>query len=733
MTIVLRSILFGGMFISAAMGDTVLLAGAAEGAGASSSPLGQEQRVAFYRIDHPEPLRSTLVQSFTLGYGPVEREGGRVEQWMHLRAAKADGTSFRCWLLCERYPSEELAEAQAAVTRYILQEGDAEPMEFRDRTTGRAVLPVLGAWKYLIPRAEQGSSKRSGFPEKSQWLGHVYSLDRVEPGTNRVGFPQPHVLNLRSDVLLGVPHNTRQADDTRRFDGSDYQLVRLGRGEYDAMIQAGMNCLYVDAEQQRWIEYRDVYYWGGDLTQMPYPECLYRSTYLGPTLFLDEPAVVTRDYVIRPKLKDDPQFGHNLTPQIVLEAFRDHFHKAKYDGGPGALIRALSGRKDVDVGHMTFLQENLYTWETMISTGLHQLTEGGAPPPAAIVFEPPGQLGTKRTLPEMDMAYGCQIPVDNPANLAGILYGFLRGAARLSGREWGTSIYGAVDPADSAWLLTYAYDLGATRFFFWDTAGLACVPFSECLALSRRLREHIESRPPRELARLKQAAESLILLPPGYNLGHVHMGKGSLWGLGELNLERTNRYGITYREVMHNFFTEIERCIRLGTAYDLAWDLSGIEPAHYREVVHIREDGQVEVVNDTGRAQYHGARVPARPEGPAPELAVSLATNTVAADSLVTAIAFVTEHNAPVFYTAHRDSRGVYQNAVVFWELFGPRAEDYRVLLMDRLQERIHRQGASYTVPLTFRLTAPGEYRLRAAVADAAGRSTVVWKTITAR
>ena len=30
---------------------------------------------------------------------------------------------------------------------------------------------------------------------------------------------------------------------------------------------------------------------------------------------------------------------------------------------------------------------------------------------------------------------------------------------------------------------------------------------------------------------LKHAAEVAILLPPGYNLGHVHMGRGNLWGL----------------------------------------------------------------------------------------------------------------------------------------------------------------------------------------------------------
>ena len=70
-------------------------------------------------------------------------------------------------------------------------------------------------------------------------------------------------------------------------------------------------------------------------------------------------------------------------------------------------------------------------------------------------------------------------------------------------------------------------------------------------------------------------------MPPGYNLGHVAMGKGSLWGIGELNLERLNRKGVKYRTVMGNFFIEIERCIRLGVAYDLLWDVEGLQLSGY--------------------------------------------------------------------------------------------------------------------------------------------------------
>jgi hypothetical protein len=683
-----------------------------------------------YRHERSNGLPSSVVETFALAYGPVEGQGMAAGQWLHLQATKANGTTLGVWLLCNADPPANVTQARNVVVRYILQEPNAEPVEFRDPLSSRAVLPVLGAWPHLLPRPADGVAAENGFPRTAKLLGHRYRLERLEDSAPMQAPPAARVVALLADVLLGMPHNTKQADDTRRYDGSDYKLVPLTRADYDAMIEAGMNCFYVDAQQRSWLEGRGVYYWGEEIAGLPYPESLYRSSYLGPALFLDEPAVGARDQIVRPRLRQDARWRHELTPQIVLEVFQEHFRRVKYEGPPTSLRRGLSAMAGVQVGDMNFLQENLFTWETMISTAVYQLTEGGGPPPSAMVFEPPGRFGTRRTLPEMNLTYGCQVPIDNPANLAGIIYGFLRGAARLSDRDWGASIYGAVDRADAGWLLTHAYDLGARMFFFWDTYQLACVPFSECLALSRHLKAHIQSHPHRDLPRLKQAAETVLLLPPGYNLGHVHLGKGSLWGLGELNLERTNTHGIKYRAVMHNLFTEIERCIRLGIAYDLLWDLPGLDVAGYREAVRIREDGKVEVRDENGRALHDGPRTPARPRGAPPRLTLQVSLDKSSAPARVTAQARVVEGSAPVFYTIGANRRGVYENAVVFWELFGPLDEDYRVLLGENAEPRVEREGASYRVTVTFGISRPGTYRLRAAAADQAGRSAVVWQMI---
>ena len=695
-------------------------------------PLGRPGTVATYRHETVEGLRSNVVQGFTLSLGPVAAGVHGPGQWLELRATKANGERFAVWLLGSGFPSPATDGTPPALSRYVLQEEDHAPQEFVHRVTGAPVLPSLGAGEHLWPRPETGTFRDGVVAPQVAWLGHRYRLetsDREGPG----GLPpELRRLELLPDVLVGVPSNTRTKDDTRRYDGSDYEMVRLTRDDYAAMIRAGMNCFRVDAEQARWLRDEPVFHWGVGGSDVPFPECLFRSTYLGPALFLDEPAVGTRDHVLRPRLAKDPAFRRALTPRLALEAFQAHFHEAVHEGGPSAFLKGLRARPDLDLGTMTFPQRNLYSWETMIASAAWQLTAEPDGGPRVIVFEPPGRLGSRRTLPEMNMAYGCQLSPDNPAHLAGILFGFLRGAARAAEKDWGVSIYGAVDQADAPWLLTHAYDLGATHFFFWDNYQLACVPYGECLALARHLQAHVGSHPDRDLSRLKRTAEVAILLPPGYDLGHTHMGRGNLWGLGELNLERLNRRGVRHREVMAACFTEIERCLRLGVAFDLLWDLDGLKLAGYREVVRVGEDAQVEVATSGRQAIRSGPRLPERPEGRAPELSVEIEDEQGTGSRTITVRARVTEGDAPVYYTTGTDARGLYPNVRVLWELYGPGEEDYRTLSATRVEPAGTGPGPGL-VETRFALEQPGRYRLRAATADLAGRSTVVWKELRAQ
>jgi hypothetical protein len=711
--------------LAVAAGATAI---AARGAAEDPAPLGPPGMQVTYRLASEGSLRSNSVLRFTLNLGPVESSGGRC-QWLALHATKVNGQRFTVWILGRAFPPRTLEQAAVTTVRYVLQEGDDPPREFAHRFTGAPVLPTLGGLEYAWPRPPQDEARGDFAAAHVNWLGHGYVLESTN---EHIAFPAPRGvrrLDLLPDVLVGVPSNTRTQDDTRRFDESDYDLVRLTREDFAEMIGAGLNCFRVDAEQAGWLKDEAVFYWGIGGQDVPFPECLYRSTYLGAALFLDEPAVGTRDHDIRPRLAKDAAFRRTLTPQIVLEEFQRHYHQAVSEGAPTAFLAGLRSRGDVDLGAMSFAQRNLYSWETMVASAAWQLAGEPNGGPRAIVFEPPGRLGSRRTLPEMNMVYGCQLPPDDPAGLAGILFGFLRGAARAADKDWGVSIYGAVDRADAPWLLTHAYDLGATHFFFWDNHQLACVPYGECLALARHLQAHVQGHPDRDLARLKRAAEVAILLPPGYDLGHTQMGRGNLWGLGELNLERTNRYGLRYRQVMGNFFTEIERCLRLGVAFDLRWDLEGLKSDGYREVVRVREDGRLDITGGGRLASRRSPRRPERPPGEPPKLSVEVSPESGQRPRLFTARARVTEGAAPVYYTAGADRRGVYHNVLVLWELFGPGAEDYRQL-SGRVTSPLTGGSAFAVVETRFTLERPGRYRLRAATTDLAGRSSVAWKEL---
>jgi len=693
------------------------------------TPLGPPGRTAIYRYAGERPPPESTVEAFSVTLGRVEAGRGKPCQWWRLEARKANGERFRVWLLTAGFPPADLKAARRVVVRYLIQEGDAEPVEFRRADTGEAVLPLLGGWRSLIPRAAASPEGTNPFPEEAAYLGLRYRRLALRQAALPIRPPRARVLRLTPDLLVGPAHNTRQRDETRRYDDSDYELVRLKRADYEEMIAAGMTCLRVDAEQLPWVIGRDVFYWGPGAKDLPYPELLYRSNYLGPTLFFDEPAVCARDFVLRPRLAREEAFRRDITPQIAFREFQKYFDRARREGPPRQLLKQLAARPDVDVGDMDLVQADLYTWDTMPATAAYQLM-GDPRAPAAAVFEPPGRFGVRRTLPEINMTYGCQIPADDPKCLIDIIYGFLRGAARQTGKGWGMSIYGAVDRGDAFWFLTHAYDLGARLFFFWDTHRLACAPYSECLALARNLRNHAANFPKRDMDLLLNAAEAVILLPPGYNLGHVHLGKGNLWGLGELNLERRNRKGVKYRLVMRNFFTEIERFLRLGVAFDLLWDLPNVRLEGYREIVRIREDGRVEVVHNGRTRLLERARTPPRPGGDPPRLTVRVEPAAGPAPLQCEAVARVRPGSAPVYYTLGADDKGVYHNAVAAWELYGPGEPDCRFLIPPRRRPRVRRIGKTWEARIAIRLSRPGAYRLRVAATDLAGRVAVVWKTL---
>jgi glycerophosphoryl diester phosphodiesterase len=692
-------------------------------------PLGKPGLTLSYNSIEKE-LPGSVVREFEVSLGAVELRNGILYQWLQLTAEKENRQTFSVWILTSAYPSGSLEIAKQNISRYIVSFGDSKSLEFTDQNLGNSVLPNTGAWNYLLPRSESGNNPILALERKVTYLGLEYELESQKQSIIPSTPKEAMTISLTPDLLIGVPHNSKVKDETRRYDLSDYEYVTLTEDNYSEMIRNGINVFNVNSDQLKWIEEENVYYWGIGGEDISYPESLYRSNYMGPAIFFDEPMVHTRDHALRPKFQEDPSLRNSISPQVFYEEFKKEYHKAKYERSPILLLKSLAQRPDVDIGDMDFLQENVYSWETMVSSALYQLSEGDRSAPAAMVFEPPGRFGARRVLPELNMCFDCQIPVDDPSNLIGMIKGFLRGAARVTDKTWGISIYGQVDRSDASWLMTHAYDMGATHFFYWDSYQLAAVPYNEYLSLSRHLREYARNFPKRDLKKLKNAAETAILIPPGYNLGHVKMGIGNFSGLPELNMERSNSHGVKYREVMSNFYREVERCIRLGVEYDLFWNIADLESEGYREIITIREDGKVEIAKNGKRTILDSARTPERPEGEAPQLSVELKPDPGNASGTFKARATVTAGNAPVYYTQGANKKGVYLNSYVLWELYGPEEEDYTDFWNDRWDVSVMEKDNTATVDFEFKIEQPGAYRLRVSTSDAAGRSSVVWKEI---
>ena len=137
----------------------------------------------------------------------------------------------------------------------------------------------------------------------------------------------------------------------------------------------------------------------------------------------------------------------------------------------------------------------------------------------------------------------------------------------------------------------------------------------------------------------------------------------------------------------------------------------------------------MEISSAGPRTVRKAVRAPERTGGQPPKLRVELSAQDEGASRSFNARAQITEGSAAIYYTTGTDRTGVYQNTMVLWELYGPEEADYRQLTGQVAQP--FDAGRSAVVETRFNVSQPGRYRLRAATADLAGRSAVVWKEFT--
>ena len=217
--------------------------------------------MARYRHEMEAGLRGSVVKSYTLALGPIEQRAGEDYQWILLRD-ESQREQFRVWLLSAGYPPQTLEAAQRTTAQYILQENNSEPAEFRDRFTGKRSCPRWAVGNICcleLPGRRRRSARRDLRDRPITWAS--LSARRGGRGGVRAAAPSAKLIELLPDVLIGVPSNTRQKDDTRRYDNSDYELVRLTR-TITARWPGRDYCVRVDAGQLQWMDGLNVFYWG---------------------------------------------------------------------------------------------------------------------------------------------------------------------------------------------------------------------------------------------------------------------------------------------------------------------------------------------------------------------------------------------------------------------------------------------------------------------------------------
>ena len=121
-------------------------------------------------------------------------------------------------------------------------------------------------------------------------LGHVLTLKRSFEA-EWVSFEKTKKLILDTEVLIGTGRTFRDKEGRRlpqKPKRRDYTYVPFSFSDYKKMIEAGMNYFGLAPSSEKFLRKQPVFY-RKPVSRIDYPADLYRSNYLGPVMFIDEP------------------------------------------------------------------------------------------------------------------------------------------------------------------------------------------------------------------------------------------------------------------------------------------------------------------------------------------------------------------------------------------------------------------------------------------------------------
>ena len=518
--------------------------------------------------------------------------------WWRLEVYSSDRRRFSIDLLADGLDFLHPGSPAVRVHRYLLTDEDGAVFEYVDAATGVALLPKLGLFTHLTPRAASVDDPGRPLFERGSWLGKPVHRGGAGTGASPAEVSGARRLVLDPEVLVGTSRSFRDDGSGRLYepspewnrDGPDYQYVELDGDDYAAMIEAGFNIFRVPEDHLQWVRDEPVWFLvsGGFGTR---PDLLFRPNFFGAVMYMDEPAIRAMAF--------DGMFRHFRDPgkaaEVVVELTRRRYHG---DGGYGRrhLQRLLAG-DGWDLGAMEIPQPDYPVWETVASACWYEMEAGAAGWCMEGRYQPAWFARLMRD------ELGVDFPDDAEATIR-FHQAFFTGAARRFGARWGVAIYGQMDPGAAELLFPIAYEQGATYFWFWTSDHAHHVPFEEQLGHARALRRQAAAHPRRDPG--GRGAGVAVALPWGYLLDHYQLKRytyhgetfrrGRMWWSREMEMTDENREGAAYGQVLAAAASQAAELLRAGTAFDFVYLRRGeAAPSGYAEVRRVLETGEVVV------------------------------------------------------------------------------------------------------------------------------------------
>ncbi len=531
-------------------------------------------------VDKPPP-----VGAVDFICGPIEKVGDAAYTWWQLDIRKSDDAKDATPLvqirgLTSRNP---LAEGDGPVRfkEYLVRLPHAgETLGYRNIHTKWALLPGWGGFEdNFVPYAAWASGRQAGLPETATLLGHVLALRSAGKDARWKTWDNAKVLDLDPELLVGTGRNFKDKEGHRLPQTptrQNYTYTPFVEEDYRIMLEAGVNLFCVAPEQERFVRARPVFYIRGRSGDPPllYPADLYRSNYLGPVMFMDEPAILLMaDKAIQDQ-KPPWRFSDVVTALVkrVQTTYNSSDHYGRY-----AMERPDSGQR-INIGDMRLDQYDFPVWETIYETAFYQMAGGCN----GIVHEARYQLA------DFDKAvakYGGKDVKHTPEQLLKYHYAFLRGGTRPFGKYWGTAIYGQCDPAISPKAVTQAYDMGARYIWYWTSDHDHHLPWVEQMELTRTLRKHAAEHPRPSIFANSPMLDTAIAIPFGYIASLDNVPWVGVLGNDPTKSEPLRRY----RRLMERLLAAVDQACERNESFDITVD-DGREITGYRKVVRITDE-----------------------------------------------------------------------------------------------------------------------------------------------